>query len=122
MRAILQERSFLSHSPFPEPPRRPGEGRYNGSVPHSKFRVGLVQMACSLDPNQNLAKAEWRIREAAGRGAQIVCVQELFRSQYFCREEKQEFFDLAESIPGPTSESFTRLAALHKWIDSFGSP
>src|SRR5450432_3764653 len=68
-------------------------------------------MACSLDPNENLARAEWRIREAAGRGAQIVCVQELFRSQYFCREEKQEFFDLAESIPGPTSESFTRLAA-----------
>ncbi|HMC62337.1 MAG TPA: carbon-nitrogen hydrolase, partial [Candidatus Solibacter sp.] len=80
-------------------------------MPHSKFRVGLVQMACSLDPNENLARAEWRIREAAGRGAQIVCVQELFRSQYFCREEKQEFFDLAESIPGPTSESFTRLAA-----------
>ena len=85
--------------------------RYNGEVPHSKFRVGLVQMACALDPNENSAKAEWRIREAAGKGAQIVCVQELFRSQYFCREERQEFFDLAEPIPGPTSESFTRLAA-----------
>jgi len=68
-------------------------------------------MACALDPNENLAKAEWRIREAAGRGAQIICVQELFRSQYFCREEQQEWFDLAEPIPGPTSESFTRLAA-----------
>ena len=44
-------------------------------------------MACSLDPNENLAKAEWRIREAAGKGAQIICLQELFRSQYFCREE-----------------------------------
>ena len=62
-------------------------------------------MACSADPAENLAKAEWRIREAAGRGAQIVCVQELFRSQYFCREERTELFDLAESIPGPTSES-----------------
>ena len=76
----------------------------------AKFRVGLVQMACGLDPNENLAKAEWRIREAAGKGAQIVCVQELFRSQYFCREERAELFDLAEPIPGPTSESFMRLA------------
>ncbi|MFB3776760.1 MAG: carbon-nitrogen hydrolase [Bryobacteraceae bacterium] len=75
----------------------------------SKFRVGLVQMACSADPNQNLAKAEWRIREAAGRGAQIVCLQELFRSQYFCREEKAELFALAEPVPGPTTEALARL-------------
>src|SRR5260370_42152726 len=84
--------------------------RYNGLVHHAKFRVGLIQMACSQDPAENLAKAEWRIREAAGKGAQIVCVQELFRSQYFCREEKAELFDLAEPIPGPTSESFASLA------------
>jgi N-carbamoylputrescine amidase len=45
-------------------------------VQRSKFRIGLIQMACSKDPNENLAKAEWRIREAAGKGAQIVCVQE----------------------------------------------
>ncbi|MGA2772836.1 MAG: carbon-nitrogen hydrolase [Bryobacteraceae bacterium] len=76
----------------------------------SKFRIGLVQMACSKDPNENLAKAEWRIREAAGKGAQIVCVQELFRSQYFCREQDPGLFDLAEPVPGPTSESFARLA------------
>jgi len=67
-------------------------------------------MACSADPAENLAKAEWRIREAAGKGAQIVCVQELFRSQYFCREENADRFDLAEAVPGPTSESFARLA------------
>jgi N-carbamoylputrescine amidase len=67
-------------------------------------------MACSRDPNENLAKAEWRIREAAGNGAQIVCLQELFRSQYFCREERSELFDLAEPIPGPTTASLTRLA------------
>lgn len=84
--------------------------RYNGLVQLAKFRVGLVQMACSTDPNENMAKAEWRIREAAGKGAQIVCVQELFRSQYFCREENPDFFALAEPVPGPTSESFTRLA------------
>jgi N-carbamoylputrescine amidase len=79
-------------------------------VAHSKFRIGLIQMACSVDPNENLAKAEWRIREAAGRGAQIVALQELFRSQYFCREEREEFFDLAEPAPGPTTESLARLA------------
>jgi N-carbamoylputrescine amidase len=67
-------------------------------------------MACARDPNENLAKAEWRIREAAGNGAQIICVEELFRSEYFCREEKPELFDLAESIPGPTTASFTGLA------------
>src|ERR1035438_8796888 len=67
-------------------------------------------MACSLDPNENLAKAEWRIREAAAKGAQIICVEELFRSQYFCQTQDLAAFDLAETIPGPTTESFTRLA------------
>ena len=71
------------------------------SVNTEKFRVGLVQMSCALDPNENLAKAAWQIREAAARGAQIVCLQELFRSQYFCREENAELFALAEPIPGP---------------------
>ena len=79
-------------------------------VHRSPFRIGLTQMACSRDPNENLAKAEWRIREAAGKGAQIVCVQELYRSQYFCLEENAALFDLAEPIPGPTSEAFSRLA------------
>jgi N-carbamoylputrescine amidase len=79
-------------------------------VQRSKFRIGLIQMTCSKDPNENLAKAEWRIREAAGKGAQIVCVQELFRSQYFCQREDAALFDLAEPVPGPTSESFARLA------------
>src|SRR5450759_4023230 len=85
--------------------------RYNGLVKQAKFRVGLIQMACSLDPNENLAKAEWRIREAAAKGAQIICLQELFRSQYFCQTEDLATFDLAEPIPGPTTESFTKLAA-----------
>src|ERR1035437_6362099 len=85
--------------------------RYNGLVKQAKFRVGLIQMACSLDPNENLAKAEWRIREAAAKDAQIICLQELFRSQYFCQTEDLATFDLAEPIPGPTTESFTKLAA-----------
>jgi len=67
-------------------------------------------MSCSLDPNENLARAESQIREAAARGAQIVCLQELFRSQYFCREERAELFDLAESIPGPSTVALGKLA------------
>src|SRR5437868_5252984 len=74
------------------------------------FRIGLVQMSCSLDPNENLAKAEWKIREAAKRGAQIVCLEELFRSQYFCREENHDNFNLAEPIPGRSTEELARVA------------
>src|ERR1700675_354454 len=76
-----------------------------------KFRVGLVQMSCGLDPNENLEKAIWRIREAAARGAQIVCLQELFRSQYFCREEDAELFALAVPIPGPSTDTLGKIAA-----------
>src|SRR5216684_4163173 len=75
-----------------------------------KFSVGLAQMSCSLAPDENLAKAQRRIREAAGRGAQIVCLPELFRSQYFCREENAELFALAEPIPGPTTQTVGQLA------------
>ena len=67
-------------------------------------------MKCSPDPGENLAKAEDRVREAAGRGAQIVCLQELFRSQYFCREEDARLFDLAEPIPGSSTERLGRVA------------
>ena len=75
-----------------------------------KFTVGLIQMSCSPDPRENLAKAEARIREAAARGAQIICLQELFRSQYFCREENADLFELAEPIPGPSTEALAKLA------------
>src|ERR1700732_5135227 len=85
----------------------------NRSMPPSaagKFTIGLVQMCCAPDPAENLEKAVWRVREAAGQGAQIVCLQELFRSQYFCREENAELFELAERIPGPSTESLSKLA------------
>ena len=75
-----------------------------------KFTVGLIQMSCSLDPKENFAKAEARIREAASHGAQIICTQELFRSQYFCREENADLFELAEPIPGPSTEALGKLA------------
>ncbi|MBM3745523.1 MAG: carbon-nitrogen hydrolase [Acidobacteria bacterium] len=74
------------------------------------FRVGLIQMACAKDPNENLAKAQWRIREAAGRGAQIVCLQELFRSEYFCRQQNAEMFALSEPVPGQTTAVLGTLA------------
>src|SRR5579864_3194442 len=74
------------------------------------FRIALVQFSCSLDPNENLAKAEWKIREAAAAGAQVICLEELFRSQYFCREENAEPFALAEPIPGPSTETLGKLA------------
>ncbi|MGE5644229.1 MAG: carbon-nitrogen hydrolase [Acidobacteriota bacterium] len=74
------------------------------------FRVGLIQMASSTQPDENTAKAVERVREAAARGAQIVCLQELFRSQYFCREENERLFELAEPVPGPSTDLFGKLA------------
>jgi N-carbamoylputrescine amidase len=79
-------------------------------VNENKFRVGLVQMACTTDAAENLDHAMAKIREAAAKGAQIVCLQELFRSQYFCRVEDANLFDLAESIPGPSTDAFGPLA------------
>jgi N-carbamoylputrescine amidase len=73
-------------------------------------KVGLVQMSCDQKPPANLKKAIARIGEAAKRGAQIVCLQELFRSQYFCQTEDIELFKLAETIPGPTTDVLSKLA------------
>jgi N-carbamoylputrescine amidase len=67
-------------------------------------------MSCLPDPGENLRRAAARVRDAAGRGAQIICTQELFRSQYFCREEDQRWFDLAEPVPGPSTEVMAGLA------------
>jgi N-carbamoylputrescine amidase len=80
------------------------------SLSDDKFRVGLIQTTCSVDPNENIEKAVWKIREAAAQGAQIVCLQELFRSQYFCREENAELFALAECIPGPSTHTLGAIA------------
>jgi N-carbamoylputrescine amidase len=75
-----------------------------------KLSIGLVQRRCSLDPEENLAGAIVAIREAAARGARLICLPELFRSQYFCREENHDYFDLAEPIPGPSTEALSHLA------------
>jgi N-carbamoylputrescine amidase len=67
-------------------------------------------MTCSTNPEENFAKAEARVAEAAQRGAQVICLQELFRSQYFCREENAAFFNLAEPVPGPSTARLSELA------------
>ena len=76
-----------------------------------KRRVGLVQMSCSEDPAANVRKALAMVREAARDGAQVVCLPELFRSRYFCQSEDVKYFELAEPVPGPTSDAFVSLAA-----------
>jgi len=74
-------------------------------------KVGLVQMSCSADKNANLEKAISKIKEAAAAGAQIVCLQELFTSLYFCDVEDYDNFKLAEPIPGPSTEMLAKQAA-----------
>lgn len=76
----------------------------------TKIKVGLVQMSCVADKEANMQKAIARIREAKAKGAQIVCLQELFTSLYFCDEEDYDHFALAESIPGPSTDTLTKVA------------
>ena len=76
----------------------------------TKVRVGLVQMTCSSQKDENLQKAISRIREAAAKGAQIVCLQELFTSLYFCDVEDYKNFELAEPIPGPSTDQLAAVA------------
>ena len=78
--------------------------------------LGLIQMSTSEDPEANLAKALTRIRAAARKGAQIVCLQELFRSRYFCQSENARNFKLAEPIPGPSTEALGALAREHEIV------
>ncbi|HYI76853.1 MAG TPA: carbon-nitrogen hydrolase [Chryseolinea sp.] len=73
--------------------------------------VGIVQMACTSNPKENLDKAISKIREAASKGAQIICLQELFTSLYFCDVEDYDNFKLAESIPGPSTETLSAVAS-----------
>jgi N-carbamoylputrescine amidase len=76
----------------------------------NSIHIGLVQMSCDADPDANLTKASARIREAAASGAEIVCLPELFRTHYFCQREDAALFDLAEPIPGPTTEALSQVA------------
>jgi N-carbamoylputrescine amidase len=79
-------------------------------VDKRKYNVGLVQMRMGPDPEQNFASAIFHIREAARLGANIVCLPELFRAQYFCQREDLRLFDLAEPIPGPSTSALGEVA------------
>src|SRR6266545_1356847 len=78
--------------------------------------LGLLQTRCSPDPSANLEKTLRAAERAARDGAQIICTQELFRSQYFCQSEDHENFALAEPIPGPSTEAFQKLAGKHRVV------
>jgi N-carbamoylputrescine amidase len=75
-----------------------------------KLPIALIQMTCSDPPAENLEKVLARIEEAAAQGAKVICTQELFRSRYFCQSEDPAHFDLAEPIPGPSTDALCRLA------------
>lgn len=75
-----------------------------------QVRVGLVQMSCSATPSENMAKAIAGIRTAAEQGAQIICLQELFTSLYFCDVEEYANFKLAEPVPGPSTATLAAVA------------
>jgi len=78
--------------------------------------LGLVQFACRAEPDLNLQKAVESCRAAALQGAQIICLQELFRSEYFCQKEDVRLFDLAESIPGPSTDALAAVAREHQVV------
>jgi len=85
------------------------EPRAQGQEP-SAFTIGLIQDHATADVASNLQRTERLVREAARKGAQIVCLKELFQSPYFCKSQHSDRFDLAESIPGPTTDAMQRLA------------
>ncbi len=72
--------------------------------------LGLVQMSCEDSPQRNLDRALSSINKASQAGAQVICLQELFRSRYFCQTNEQKYFELAEAVPGPTTEVLSRVA------------
>src|ERR1700689_3425201 len=79
-------------------------------------KLGRIQMSCASEPNANLRKTLSLVERAAKKGANIICTQELFRSQYFCQSEDHKNFALAEKIPGPSTEAFCKLAKKHKVV------
>ncbi|MBI3117088.1 MAG: carbon-nitrogen hydrolase [Candidatus Hydrogenedentes bacterium] len=80
----------------------------------TKFRVGLVQLAINPNPEVNVRRAQEWVGKAAAAGAEVVCLPELYRSQYFCQKEDVAHFDLAEPVPGPSTEAFQRTAREHR--------
>jgi N-carbamoylputrescine amidase len=89
----------------PLPPKKP-----------QVVNVGLIQTSCSEKPEENLRRTLAQTERLAKDGAQIICTQELFRSQYFCQSEDHKYFELAETIPGPSTEAFQKLAKKFKVV------
>jgi len=83
-------------------------------LPKKNYTIGLVQMSVSAHVDQNIKKAIDRIGLAAQKGAEIICLPELFSSRYFCQSEDPAYFDLAEPIPGPTTKIFSAVAKKHR--------
>src|SRR5436853_7802190 len=81
-----------------------------------KFTIGVVQMRCTANADENLSRAVEKIRDAAARGAQIISLHELFRSEYFCRKEDADLFNLAEPVPGPVTETLAKIAREKKVV------
>ena len=95
-------------------PRRSSRARHSASSSNGRLvKVGLTQMACGPNANANLTRQLALAGRAAADGAQIICTQELFRSQYFCQSEDHGCFDLAETIPGPSTDAFQQFAKTH---------
>ena len=88
----------------------------NNSKTTPNKRIGLIQMSCVPDTAANLDKAADRVREAARAGANVICLPELFRAQYFCQREEHALFDTAESIPGPSTERLSAVAKEEKVV------
>ncbi|SEF56100.1 N-carbamoylputrescine amidase [Bryocella elongata] len=82
----------------------------------AKTKVAVIQMACEPSVDANLAKAVARVREAAEAGAKLICLPELFRAQYFCQREDHALFDVAESIPGPSTAALSEVVREHKIV------
>ena len=76
--------------------------------------MGVIQMACGEDSGENLGRALAYAEQAVHQGANLVCLPELFRTQYFCQREDAALFDLAESVPGPTTKAFGEFAKRHQ--------
>src|SRR5207245_7704365 len=81
-----------------------------------RVQIGLIHRACEARPARNLEEAQARIEDAAARGAQVICLQELYRAHYPCQSEDNAQFDLAEAIPGPTTQTLGELAAARKVV------
>jgi N-carbamoylputrescine amidase len=78
------------------------------------MKIGIIQKACSANSAENLERAVVKIEDAVKDGAQIICLPELFRSEYFCQQEDATLFDLAEAVPGPSTKVLSKIAKKHR--------